>query len=115
MAASQSEDTPRGSVGHPGPLVWLAAAHDALDRAVWAAYGWNDLDPDGTSDEDILGRPLALNRQRAGGGWRPRWARGEAMTAVLCGSKTAGSEPHRVLSDVRHCRRLVRSRGRSRR
>jgi hypothetical protein len=44
---------------------WLAHAHDALDRAVWAAYGWDD-DPAETTDEDILGRLLALNRERAG-------------------------------------------------
>ena len=46
----------------------LATAHDALDRAVWAAYGWDDLDPQATSDEEILGRLLPLNRERAGGG-----------------------------------------------
>jgi len=45
---------------------WLAHAHAALDQAVWAAYGWDDPDPETTSDEDILGRLLALNRERAG-------------------------------------------------
>ena len=43
---------------------WLAAAHAALDRAVWAAYGWED-DPKETTDEEILGRLLALNGERA--------------------------------------------------
>jgi hypothetical protein len=47
---------------------WLATAHDALDRAVWAAYGWDDVDPEATSDEEILGRLLALNQARAGVG-----------------------------------------------
>jgi hypothetical protein len=44
---------------------WLAHAHAALDRAVWAACGWDDADPVETSDEEILGRLLALNRERA--------------------------------------------------
>jgi hypothetical protein len=29
---------------------WLVTAHAALDRAVWAAYGWPD-DPAETTDE----------------------------------------------------------------
>jgi type II restriction/modification system DNA methylase subunit YeeA len=45
---------------------WLEHAHAALDRAVWAAYGWGDADPEATSGEDILGRLLAPNRERAG-------------------------------------------------
>ena len=44
---------------------WLAQAHAALDRAVWAAYGWTD-DPSQTTDEMILERLLELNRERAG-------------------------------------------------
>jgi type II restriction/modification system DNA methylase subunit YeeA len=46
---------------------WLAAAHGALDRAVWAAYGWDDLEPQETPDEEILGRLLQLNRERPAG------------------------------------------------
>jgi hypothetical protein len=46
---------------------WLANLHAALDRAVWAAYGWNDPDPAATSDETILERLLALNQERAAG------------------------------------------------
>ncbi|MGI8547635.1 MAG: type IIL restriction-modification enzyme MmeI, partial [Gemmatimonadaceae bacterium] len=46
---------------------WLANAHAALDRAVWAAYGWTD-DPAETTDEQILERLLALNRERAATG-----------------------------------------------
>jgi type II restriction/modification system DNA methylase subunit YeeA len=41
---------------------WLADAHDALDRAVAAAYGW----PEDISTEDALARLLALNLERAG-------------------------------------------------
>ena len=44
---------------------WLAHAHAALDRAVWAAYGWDDPDPRETSEEEILSRLLALNQQRS--------------------------------------------------
>ena len=40
---------------------WLDLAHRALDMAVAAAYGWPaDLTPD-----EILGRLLTLNQQRA--------------------------------------------------
>lgn len=42
---------------------WLVNAHRELDAAVAAAYGWPaDLD-----DQKILGRLLALNRERAAG------------------------------------------------
>jgi type II restriction/modification system DNA methylase subunit YeeA len=44
---------------------WLAQAHAALDRAVWAAYDWEEA-PEATSDEAILERLLALNGERAG-------------------------------------------------
>ena len=40
---------------------WLALAHEKLDRAVFAAYGW----PSDLSDEDILARLLALNLERS--------------------------------------------------
>ena len=40
---------------------WLADAHDALDRAVAAAYGWAE----DIATEDALARLLALNLQRA--------------------------------------------------
>jgi hypothetical protein len=43
---------------------WLDAAHQALDAAVAAAYGWLDYRAD-LPDEDILKRLLALNLQRA--------------------------------------------------
>jgi type II restriction/modification system DNA methylase subunit YeeA len=44
---------------------WLAKAHEALDAAVAAAYGWHDYSP-AMSDEEILQRLLALNLQRSG-------------------------------------------------
>ena len=44
---------------------WLAALHEALDRAVAAAYGWDDYTPD-MADDEILRRLLALNLARAG-------------------------------------------------
>ena len=37
---------------------WLADAHDALDAAVAAAYGW----PADISDDDVLRELLTLNR-----------------------------------------------------
>ena len=40
---------------------WLAGAHDALDRAVAAAYGW----PEDIATDDALARLLALNLERA--------------------------------------------------
>ena len=43
---------------------WLAQAHEALDAAVAAAYGWPDYSPQ-MPDEEILRRLLALNRERA--------------------------------------------------
>lgn len=43
---------------------WLDAAHQTLDAAVAAAYGWADYDTD-MPDEEILKRLLALNRERA--------------------------------------------------
>jgi hypothetical protein len=45
---------------------WLEAAHQELDAAVAAAYGWKDYTPV-MSDEEILKRLLALNLERAPG------------------------------------------------
>jgi len=42
--------------------VWLDHAHRALDAAVAAAYGW----PVDLSDDEVLRRLLALNRERVG-------------------------------------------------
>jgi hypothetical protein len=44
---------------------WLAMAHQQLDAAVAAAYGWADYTPV-MPDDEILRRLLALNRARAG-------------------------------------------------
>lgn len=43
---------------------WLTLAHETLDKAVAAAYGWNDYVPDWT-DAEILRRLLALNKLRS--------------------------------------------------
>jgi hypothetical protein len=43
---------------------WLAQAHESLDAAVAAAYGWADYTP-AMPDEEILRRLLALNLGRA--------------------------------------------------
>jgi hypothetical protein len=44
---------------------WLALAHETLDKAVAAAYGWTDYSPQWTED-DILRRLLTMNQQRSG-------------------------------------------------
>ena len=44
---------------------WLVNAHARLDRAVWAAYGWDDPDPAAVAVDAILIRLLALNLARA--------------------------------------------------
>jgi hypothetical protein len=41
---------------------WLKQAHERVDRAVYAAYGWDYP----LSDEDVLVRLMALNVERAG-------------------------------------------------
>ena len=41
---------------------WLADAHRALDRAVFAAHGWRGE----LSKQEMLARLLALNHERAG-------------------------------------------------
>ena len=43
---------------------WLDAAHQSLDKAVAAAYGWADYSAD-MPDEEILKRLLALNQERS--------------------------------------------------
>ena len=46
---------------------WLVQAHEALDAAVAAAYGWADYTP-AMADDETLRRLLQLNLQRAGTG-----------------------------------------------
>ena len=43
---------------------WLALAHDSVDAAVAAAYGWTDYTP-AMADDEIPRRLLALNLKRA--------------------------------------------------
>jgi type II restriction/modification system DNA methylase subunit YeeA len=45
---------------------WLAHLHAGLDRAVWAAYEWDDPGPAEVPEDEILARLLALNLERAG-------------------------------------------------
>jgi type II restriction/modification system DNA methylase subunit YeeA len=45
---------------------WLQHANAELDRAVWAAYGWDDLIPAEVDEAAILSRLLALNLERSG-------------------------------------------------
>jgi hypothetical protein len=47
---------------------WLQNAHAALDRAVWAAHGWDDPVPGDVAEDTLLARLLALNLERAGFG-----------------------------------------------
>ncbi len=42
---------------------WLAHLHATLDASVYAAYGWGDAAASG--EEELLGRLLALNLERA--------------------------------------------------
>ena len=43
---------------------WLDHAHRVLDRAVFAAYGWEE-EPGVLADQEVLARLLALNHARA--------------------------------------------------
>ncbi|MGH7046432.1 MAG: class I SAM-dependent DNA methyltransferase [Stellaceae bacterium] len=54
--------------------------HDDLDRAVFAAYGW----PTDISDDDLLARLVALNRERAEEEFRGtiRWLRPEFQAGI---------------------------------
>ncbi len=46
---------------------WLAHLHATLDASVYAAYGWGDAAASGElGEEELLGRLLALNLERAG-------------------------------------------------
>ncbi len=65
---------------------WLAQAHAALDRAVWAAYGWED-EPDATPDEAILARLLVLNGERVTVE-QPRAERGSSDQAMAAEEQT---------------------------
>ena len=73
---------------------WLANLHQALDAAVFAAYGWPEAAAPGESgEEELLSRLLALNLARVG---RSRWGRPNAITSLMtqgsghpCGSASS--------------------------
>ena len=44
---------------------WLAHLHATLDASVYAAYGWGE-EAGELGEEELLGRLLALNLERAG-------------------------------------------------
>ena len=48
----------------PSLARWLAMAHEVLDAAVAAAYGW----PADLPDDEVLERLFALNQERAAAG-----------------------------------------------
>jgi len=59
---------------------WLELAHQRLDEVVLDAYGW----PREVSDEEILGRLLRLNGERAGkGGGDPQHPTGAQFPSPL--------------------------------
>jgi hypothetical protein len=61
----------------------LRRLHDDLDRAVLAAYGW----PIDLGDDDLLGRLVSLNRERAEEEWRGEihWLRPEFQAGIATG------------------------------
>ena len=67
--SARSFQRPRQEQCHLGPRQRsprLANVHAALDRAVWAAYGWDDPDRAEVSEDTILARLLAHNLERVG-------------------------------------------------
>ena len=75
----------------------LRQLHDDLDAAVFAAYGW----PATLTDEEILERLVALNRERATGG------------GAGAGALAAAGIPESAGRPVK-CRKKWRPEGRSR-
>lgn len=73
---------------------WLDNAHKVLDAEVAAAYGWDDYSPE-MADEEILGRLLALDLERAGGEVTPneRGPRLRAPPVVSDEDGAQGGEP----------------------
>jgi hypothetical protein len=63
-----------------GLVAVIRRLHDDLDRAVFAAYGW----PADISDDDLLARLVALNRERAEEEFRGkiRWLRPEFQAGI---------------------------------
>ena len=60
MAAEELRDRTLTNLYNQNPT-WLRNAHERLDRAVYAAYGW----PEQIEDAEILERLLELNKERA--------------------------------------------------
>ncbi len=77
----------------------LKEYHDELDKAVVDAYGW----PQAMSEEEILGRLVALNRERAVEEARGqvRWLRPNIRYAASAAPRTSRSRSKRS----RHCSR----------
>ena len=53
--------SPEEDIKEHGLVLILSELHDELDAAVFRAYGW----PQAASEDEILGRLVTLNRQRA--------------------------------------------------
>ena len=83
------EESVRGGEVHGA---WLANAHATLDRAVWAAYGWDDPDP-ATVDEAIGDRMAHVD------------SRGIAIRAVCFGDASRVDGPGTTVNAV--CRRIA--------
>ncbi len=61
QAAAKLKERTLTNLDTPRPQ-WLVNAHEKLDRAVAAAYGW----PEDVSTEDALAKLLELNLRRSG-------------------------------------------------
>ena len=60
-SSSDALDRDQREIYEKGLVLILKELHDRLDAAVLRAYGW----PEGISDEEILARLVALNKERA--------------------------------------------------
>lgn len=86
LEAARSGETlegPEKQIWQDGQIGRLKELHDEIDAAVAAAYGW----PGDLSDEDILARLVALNRERAleEAAGRVRWLRPEYQNPTGAG------------------------------
>jgi hypothetical protein len=61
LKANEPLDTEDEEIKDKGLILVLKALHEKLDRLVFQAYRW----PETLTDEEILGRLVALNHQRA--------------------------------------------------
>jgi hypothetical protein len=73
LRSGENLSTAERDIHDRGLVGLLRQLHDDLDNAVFAAYGW----PADTSDDDLLARLIALNRERAEEEFRGniRWLR----------------------------------------